>query len=119
MSINGRFVWYDLMTNDVESAKAFYAETIGWTVRDRSRPKPYSIWTVGDTPIGGARELPREAAHAGVPPHWMAYVAVDDVDATAARARCPEAGIWCSPWVPPNALALSREPRENALSIWP
>src|SRR5438067_591821 len=27
---HGRFVWYELMTTDVEAAKAFYAEVVGW-----------------------------------------------------------------------------------------
>ena len=27
---HGRFVWYELMTTDMESAKAFYANVVGW-----------------------------------------------------------------------------------------
>jgi predicted enzyme related to lactoylglutathione lyase len=26
---HGRFVWYELMTTDMEAAKAFYAEVVG------------------------------------------------------------------------------------------
>ena len=32
---HGRFVWYELMTSDVEAAKAFYAEVVGWGTKGR------------------------------------------------------------------------------------
>ena len=32
---HGRFVWYELMTTDTESAKAFYASVVGWGARGR------------------------------------------------------------------------------------
>ena len=35
---HGRFVWYELMTTDMEAAKAFYAEVIGWGTQDASMP---------------------------------------------------------------------------------
>ena len=28
----GQFCWYDLFTTDVEAAKAFYTELVGWTI---------------------------------------------------------------------------------------
>ncbi len=39
--VEGQFCWYDLMTTDVDAAKAFYTETIGWSAEDsdaRARP---------------------------------------------------------------------------------
>ncbi len=27
---HGRFVWYELMTTDIEAAKVFYADVMGW-----------------------------------------------------------------------------------------
>jgi len=35
---HGRFVWYELMTTDVEAAKAFYVRVAGWDTRDASMP---------------------------------------------------------------------------------
>jgi uncharacterized protein len=82
----GRFVWYDLMTTDVDAAKAFYSEVIGYKTQAWDGPMPYSMWCVGDQPVGGVMALPEEVQKAGVPPHWLAYVAVDDVDASAKQA---------------------------------
>lgn len=86
MPSKGRFVWYDLMTKDVDAAIAFFTEVVGW----RTEPftggdKPYTMWKVGDQSVGGVMLLPPEAE--GAPPHWLGYVAVDDVDATSAQAE--------------------------------
>ena len=37
-SIHGRFAWYELITTDVEAAKAFYTRVMGWGVLDASVP---------------------------------------------------------------------------------
>jgi uncharacterized protein len=37
---HGRFVWYELMTTDIEIAKAFYASVVGWGTRDASMADP-------------------------------------------------------------------------------
>lgn len=88
----GRFVWYDLVTTDLDAAKEFYSDIVGWNTApfEHAAGMDYTMWLKGATPdtaIGGLMELPEEARERGVPPHWMGYVAVDDVDATAARAE--------------------------------
>jgi len=83
----GRFVWYELMTRDVNPAIRFYGDVIGWgTKAFDDSPTPYSMWTAGETPIGGVVTLPDEAKKMGAPPHWLAYVAADDVDALTKKA---------------------------------
>ncbi|MGE5236803.1 MAG: VOC family protein [Acidobacteriota bacterium] len=88
MSGKGRFVWYELLTDDPEAAKAFYGAVMGWGTRPwEGDTTPYSIWTAGDTPLGGVMKLLPEGEQEGEAPHWWAHVAVDDVDATARRAQ--------------------------------
>ena len=49
-----RFVWYELMTTDIESAKAFYASVVVRGTRDASMPGlACSLFTVGDSPSPG------------------------------------------------------------------
>ena len=81
---HGRFVWYELMTPDMEAARAFYADVLGWGAQDVSIPgSAYRLLTAEDTPVAGLMSLPEEACRAGVAPHWIGYVGVDDVDAAA------------------------------------
>ncbi|HKI03910.1 MAG TPA: VOC family protein [Thermoanaerobaculia bacterium] len=82
----GRFVWYDLMTPDPEAAKAFYTAVAGWGTQ-LFESMAYTMWTAGETPVGGIMKLPDEAVSGGAQPHWLAYVSVANVDATTARAQ--------------------------------
>ena len=36
---HGTFAWNELRTNDVEGAKTFYGETIGWTFEEMPLPE--------------------------------------------------------------------------------
>jgi predicted enzyme related to lactoylglutathione lyase len=86
--LQGRFVWYELMTTDTKAAEAFYGRVVGWT----AEPFPgsdmgYTIWKAGDKWIGGLMALPADAKAKGAPPSWMIYVAVHDADAIAAQAQ--------------------------------
>ena len=91
---HGTFGWNELMTTDVEAAKEFYANVIGWTSHDVQMGNPtspakegeqsYTLWTVGDKEIGGAMKLEGPGME-NVPPHWMSYVNVDDIDEVAQK----------------------------------
>ena len=50
----GRFVWYDLVTNDIDAAITFYSKIAGWkTETFEARPKDqYRIWTLNGVQIG-------------------------------------------------------------------
>src|SRR5690606_24042601 len=41
------FFWYELMTTDVEGAKAFYAEVVGWTPRAFEGGQDYTVLGAG------------------------------------------------------------------------
>ena len=84
----GNFVWYELMTSDVNGAIRFYKDVVGWgTQVFEGGETPYTLWTVGDSRIGGVLTLPAEVKKAGTPPHWIAYVSADDVDALTKKAE--------------------------------
>ncbi len=79
----GKFVWFEHASSDPKKAQKFYAEVIGWKVLPWG-DSTYEMIQAGDTPesmIGGYT-TPR----AGEKAHWISYVSVDDVDATAKAA---------------------------------
>jgi hypothetical protein len=83
----GTFVWDELMTSDVDAAKDFYGEVFGWTNQsmDMGEGMTYTIFKrAGDVDAAGCMRI-TEGMQA--PPHWLPYVATDDVDATVARAK--------------------------------
>ena len=81
---HGRFVWYELMTTDIDAAKAFYTKVVGWGTQDASMPgMAYTLFTVGGASVSGLMGLPEDARKIGEKPSWIGYVGVDDVDAAA------------------------------------
>ncbi|MGD9608865.1 MAG: VOC family protein [Desulfovibrionaceae bacterium] len=83
----GAFSWNELMTTDVESAKAFYTGLLGWELEDKPMPEQgmtYTLVKVEGKPVAGI--MPRPAEVGDMPPLWGSYVTVADVDAAAKKA---------------------------------
>lgn len=85
----GMFVWRELMTDDVEAAKAFYAALLGWTWKGEDMGPAGTYWmgSSGGSLVGGVMGKPPGTP---APTSWSSYVLVDDVDAAA--RRCSAAG---------------------------
>jgi predicted enzyme related to lactoylglutathione lyase len=87
MSAHGPFVWHELMVPDPSSAPSFYSPVTGWNTQKFDGGMDYTMWVNDEAPVGGLMALPGELAAVGVPPHWLHYIGVNDVDATAAQAE--------------------------------
>lgn len=81
---HGEFMWNELMTRDDERALDFFNKVLGWT---------HSDWPMGDgkTPYrlvkadgakscAGMMKMTEPEFPPQVLPHWLAYIAVDNVD---------------------------------------
>ncbi len=82
---SGGWLWNELHTTEPTTALSFYEKVLGVSHRsmDMGSGENYHILSRGGVDRGGVTgHLP-----AGAPPHWLPYVAIDDVDATIARAR--------------------------------
>ena len=90
----GRFVWYELMTTDLEKAQAFYTKVVGWGTQAWPGPQPYTMWTADGAPLGGLMKQPQEEK---APPHWLAYISTPDVDATTKQAQSLGATVLLKP----------------------
>jgi uncharacterized protein len=108
VSSHGRFVWYELTTTDMKSAKAFYASVVGWGARGASMPgSAYSLFTIGDSPVTGLMNMPEEARRTGVTPRWTGYIGVDDVDAAVERIKQLGGAVYVPPMDVPNISRFS------------
>lgn len=105
---HGRFVWYELMTTDVEIARAFYASVVGWGTRNASTPDfAYSLFAVGDSPVSGLVNVPEDARRTGATPHWIGYVGVDNVDAAVDRIKQLGGAVYVAPADVPDISRFS------------
>lgn len=86
MNSHGCFAWYELLTTDMEAAKTFYTNVVGWGTRDASKPGiAYTLFTDGETSVCGMMRMPEGTSKIGAKTSWIGYVSVNDVDATADR----------------------------------
>ena len=82
------FVWNELLTDETRRAGAFYCELLGWERKDVDAGPlgTYTLFRHRDRDVAGMMK-PAAADYDGAPPpKWIAYIAVDDCDAVAARA---------------------------------
>ena len=118
---HGRFLWYQLLTTDVEAAQAFYAEVVGWGTRDASMPGlPYTVFTAGEAPVSGLMDLPKDARKSGERPSWIGYVGVNDVDATADRTKQLGGTLYVPPKDIPNIsrFSLVADPQMATIALF-
>ncbi len=81
-----RFVWYDLLTTDLDAAKAFYGEVVGFDQVPSGLPGPrYDLLSAGGVNVGGALQLTAEMTGMGAKPGWLGHIGVDDIDAALAK----------------------------------
>jgi hypothetical protein len=86
------------MTTDVDAAKAFYGHVVGWGAQDSGAAGvTYTLFTAAGAPAAGMMDLPEAARTSGIPPCWIGYVGVDDVDASVAQATGLGASTHCPP----------------------
>lgn len=117
----GQFVWYELMTTDINAAKEFYGNVVGWNALDSGMPgMEYWMFASKNGPLAGLMTLPDEVKAMGVPPHWMGYVGVADVDATAAKATELGGNVLVPPTDIPNMgrFAIFTDPHGAAIACY-
>lgn len=85
-SATGTIVWFDLSIPNATQVRNFYASVIGWT------PEPLSMGEYDDyvmkAPSSGdgvAGVCHAAGENADLPPQWLAYIAVDDLDTSLER----------------------------------
>ena len=90
---HGTFYWNELMTRDAEKAKKFYGDTVGWTY-DAMPMENGTYWVAkANGEAAGGIFLLSSPQFDGVPESWMAYLAVDDVDARVKKAQAAGAKL--------------------------
>lgn len=88
----GSFIWYELMTDDVDGARTFYREVVGWNIADDGQPMPdgssYRMIARSDGGFaGGVLELTADMKADGASPGWLGYIHHPDVDGAVETLR--------------------------------
>ncbi len=75
----GKFVWFELRSSNVDKSKAFYGELLGWQITTQE-----NAGMKFEVVMGGGKPIAIISATEGkAKSHWVPFVSVADVDATA------------------------------------
>lgn len=121
MTTHGHFAWNELATRDAEAAKAFFTETVGWTYTAMPQEPAGTYWVAmdGEEPVAGILDMNSQPGFEGVPPHWLAYLAVDDVDAMLKNMASKGGEMLRPPFDVPNVgrIGLIKDPTGAVLAL--
>jgi len=114
--------WVDLQTTDLDGAKSFYAALFGWSFDDQAIPEGgvYSMARLDGEAVAAIAPQSPEMAERGMPPMWNTYIAVDDVDATTAKAAGAGGQAMMEPFDVMEAGRMSwvADPAGTAVGLW-
>jgi predicted enzyme related to lactoylglutathione lyase len=99
----GEASWHELMTTDATAAMKFYNEVFGWQpseALDMGSMGKYQMFNRPHGMIGGMMNKPPEMAQ--VPPHWVIYFRVPDINAAAERIKANGGKILNGPMEVPG-----------------
>ena len=99
----GEASWHELITSDAPAAMKFYQQVFGWQPTDTMDLGPAGKYQMFNRPhgmIGGI--MPKTPEMANVPPNWLIYFRVPDVDAAAERVKASGGKIISGPMEVPG-----------------
>jgi predicted enzyme related to lactoylglutathione lyase len=83
--VTGAIAWHDLTVDDAEGLRDFYASVVGWT------PSPVQMGDYADYGMAAsdgsavAGVCHARGVNEGIPPQWLLYIVVENLDASLAE----------------------------------
>jgi hypothetical protein len=110
----GRFSWNELVTTDVGAATKFYTQLFGWTTTPFGAE--YILFNKDGNNVCGMMKTPKP----GMPAFWIAYVTVEDVDATAAKVAELGGKVMVPPFDIPTVgrIACLSDPQGASIGLF-
>jgi len=115
----GKFVWYDLFTNDLQSANRFYEGLFGWSFSDTAS-KERRVKTIARNGVPIANAILIDSKKGNVNEClWLSYMSVEDVDRALMVAKKNNGIIYMHPKNLPNRgrVAIVKDPEAALFAV--
>lgn len=110
--------WVDLLSSDVDRAKAFYGELLGWSAQDAG--EEFGGYVNFDSDGHRVAGMMRNSAQTDSPDGWTTYLATADIGATVAAATDAGGQVMSAPMQVADlgSMAILRDPAGAVFGLW-
>jgi predicted enzyme related to lactoylglutathione lyase len=118
-TLTGKFVWFDLATDDIDRARQFYSALFGWDIRQAGpAPERYSVVVSGGRRIGGMLQRPGPPG-AGARARWIGLISVPNVIQATQYTQAHGGKVLIAPEELPRrgAHAILRDPQGAVFGV--
>ncbi len=116
----GSIGWLDLTVEDAPRLCSFYSAVVGW--KQEAVPMGgYSDWVLADPASGEPRAgvCHARGGNAGLPPVWLVYIVVADLDASLSSATALGGEVLAGPKaMGADRYAVLRDPAGAPIALW-
>lgn len=115
----GRIAWHDLTVTDAEAVRDFYTAVAGWRAEAVSMGE-YDDYCMLDTDGNAVAGICyARGANANLPPQWLCYVTVADLDTAVAAAEARGGAVIDGPRRDgESAFAVLRDPAGAVVALY-
>ena len=121
-AVPGSFCWMELSTTDQNAAKAFYTSLFGWKANDApiGPQQFYTMFQLDGREVAAGYTMMKDERAMGIPSHWNLYIAVENADASAARAAELGGKVLAPPFdvMESGRMAVIQDPTGAIFHIW-
>jgi len=118
----GSFCWIELASTDQNASRTFYSMLFGWTVTETpvGEGLTYTIFQQGGRDAAALHSMSGPNFPPGTPSHWLAYLAVEDADASAARVQASGGQVLAPPFdaADQGRMAICQDPLGGTFAVW-
>ncbi len=119
---HGMFAWTDLIAHDPADAKDFYGSLFGW--KPAALPdhpaSAYTLFTLGGQRVAGLTPMSESMKGQGVPPMWVSYILVDDIEAVVGRVESLGGSVQLPPMdiMDSGRMSMIADPSGGSVCLW-
>ncbi len=114
----GAFAWSECNTPDADDAAAFYGKVFDVTHQRLEGGMPTTYYTLhkGEAVVAGVLQMNEHWA--GVPPHWMVYLAVSDIDVSVEQVKTLGGKVAVMPFPTPyGRISIVTDPQGATFTL--